>query len=231
MTIPFIARIRLKTRQPKNTMSTFNLSATIHAFHLLTQPQSLIPALRVPTFADLPIPLGQALTTKAGIRPDIRALVLDKDNCFAEPDSSVIYPAYKDHFQRLKEAYPGDKILIVSNTAGTRSMDPEFRLAEALERETGVRVLRHSAKKPDRECIDEIMQFFLQSPSADVQKPSQVAVIGDRILTDIAMANRMGAWGVWIEKGVVPVDTLPIRIEQLWLRKVEAFGYKSDKPV
>ncbi|KAK9240130.1 mitochondrial PGP phosphatase [Lipomyces kononenkoae] len=211
-------------------MSSFNLSATLNVFHLLTQPQSLIPALRVPTFADLPIPLSQALTTKSGSRPDIRALVLDKDNCFAAPDTSVIYPAYKDHFKLLREAYPGDKILIVSNTAGTRSMDPEFRLADALERETGVRVLRHNAKKPDPECIDEIMQYFLRSPSADVQKPSQIAVIGDRILTDIAMANRMGAWGVWIEKGVVPMDTLPIRIEQLWLRKVETSGYKTIKP-
>ncbi|KAK9377792.1 mitochondrial PGP phosphatase [Lipomyces chichibuensis] len=212
-------------------MSSFNLSATLHVFHLLTQPQNLIPALRVPTFADLPIPLSQALTTTSGIRPDIRALVLDKDNCFAEPDSSVIYPAYKDHFKRLREAYPCDKILIVSNTAGTRSMDPEFRLADALERETGVRVLRHRAKKPDPECIDEIMDFFLKSPSAGVEKASQVAVVGDRILTDIAMANRMGAWGVWVEKGVVPMNTLPIRLEQAWLRKVENSGYKGVGPL
>ncbi|KAK9247615.1 mitochondrial PGP phosphatase [Lipomyces tetrasporus] len=210
-------------------MSSFNFSATMHVFYLLTQPQHLIPALRIPTFADLPIPLSHALST-GGIRPDIRALVLDKDNCFAAPDSSVIYPAYKDHFKRLREVYPGDKILIVSNTAGTRSMDPEFKLADALERETGVHVLRHRAKKPDPECIDEIMGFFLKSPSAGVERASQIAVVGDRILTDIAMANLMGAWGVWVEKGVVPMNTLPMRLEQAWLRKVEDAGYKSVRP-
>ena len=35
-------------------------------------------------------------------------------------------------------------------------------------------------------------------------RPDQIAVVGDRLLTDMCLANQMGAWGVWVRDGVVP---------------------------
>lgn len=32
---------------------------------------------------------------------------------------------------------------------------------------------------------------------------SQIAVVGDRLFTDVVMANLMGSHGVWIKDGVV----------------------------
>ena len=51
----------------------------------------------------------------------------------------------KDTFQHLRQAYPGSRLLIVSNTAGTPG---ERHKAEAtiLERNTGVKVLHHNTK-------------------------------------------------------------------------------------
>ncbi|KAK9469671.1 mitochondrial PGP phosphatase [Lipomyces arxii] len=212
-------------------MSSFNLPATLHTFRLLTQPHKLVPALRVPTFNDLPIPLAPALVSSsaASRQPDIQAIVLDKDNCFTAQDSPEIYPLYKAHFAKLRQAYPGDKLLIVSNTAGTKSMDPDDKLALALEHSTGVRVLRHVVKKPD--CVPEIMRFFKSSPSTGVERPEQVAVVGDRILTDVVMANEMGAWAIWIETGVKSVDSLPGRVERVWLRAVEHFNIKTIRSI
>jgi phosphatidylglycerophosphatase GEP4 len=82
--------------------SWLNISGTLTAFRLLRDPTLCLPHHTVSTFAHLPVPLSPALASsnvgnekKAG--PDIRAVVLDKDNCFATPNSNEIYPAYKVH--------------------------------------------------------------------------------------------------------------------------------------
>jgi phosphatidylglycerophosphatase GEP4 len=64
-----------------------------------------------------------------------------------------------------------------------------------------VPVLSHSTKKPG--CGPEIMEYFLSRPETGVTHPSQVAVVGDRLSTDVMMANSMGAYSVWVRDGVV----------------------------
>lgn len=46
------------------------------------------------------------------------------------------------------------------------------------------------------------MQHFRRNPDSGVTSPSQVAIVGDRLLTDVMMANMMGSYGVWIRDGV-----------------------------
>ena len=53
--------------------------------------------------------------------------------------------AIQEKFQELRKAYPGSRLLIVSNTAGTRD-DTGYKQADVLERNTGVKVLRHDTK-------------------------------------------------------------------------------------
>ncbi|KKA27861.1 hypothetical protein TD95_003240 [Thielaviopsis punctulata] len=177
-----------------------NLSATLNIWKLFTRPSLCLPHHVVPTFADLPIPLDAPLNAN-GKRADIRAVVLDKDDCFAYPEENTVYPSYEKHFDRLKAAYPGRKLLIVSNTAGASSYDPQLRLAADVESATGVTVLAHATKKPG--CGDEIMAYFAAHPETGVTRPEQIAVVGDRLSTDIMLANKMGGWGFWIRRGVV----------------------------
>ena len=33
-------------------------------------------------------------------------------------------------------------------------------------------------------------------------KPSHIAVVGDRLFTDVMMANMMGSWSIWVRDGV-----------------------------
>ncbi|RMY99203.1 hypothetical protein D0860_08348 [Hortaea werneckii] len=178
-----------------------NVSATFNVFRLLANPALCLPQHTVATFDQLPIPLSLAFASKKGERPaDIRAVILDKDNCFSVPKQNVIYPACQSKFDELKRAYPGSRLLIVSNSSGTGS-DPGHKEAELLERNTGIRVLRHSTKKPG--CHGEIMDFFRSQPETGVTKESQVAVVGDRLFTDVMMANMMGAHSIWIKDGVI----------------------------
>lgn len=75
-----------------------NLSASVNVFRLLARPALCLPHGVVSTFNDIPIPLDSAFapgTGKDGRKPEIKAVVLDKDDCFAFPESSEVYAAYK----------------------------------------------------------------------------------------------------------------------------------------
>ena len=71
-----------------------NLSASLNIFKLLAKPSLCLPHTTVATFDDLPIPLNKAFATN-GRQVDIRAVVLDKDDCFATPDHNEVYAPYK----------------------------------------------------------------------------------------------------------------------------------------
>jgi phosphatidylglycerophosphatase GEP4 len=110
----------------------------------------------------------------------------------------------KEQFEALRTAYPGRRLLIVSNTAGALSFDRQRKLASELEAETGVTVLSHQTKKPG--CGDEIMDYFRAHPETGVTGTHEIAIIGDRLTTDMMLANSMGSWGLWIKDGVVPLQ-------------------------
>ena len=90
--------------------------------------------------------------------------------------------------------------MIVSNSAGTRN-DSEGKEAALLEEATGVEVFRHSTKKPG--CGLDVLKHLQKIAKIRVKRPGQVVVVGDRLLTDVVMANKMGSWSIWIKDGVV----------------------------
>lgn len=48
------------------------------------------------------------------------------------------------------------------------------------------------------------MDYFRDhAADANVTSPNQIVVVGDRLTTDVMMANIMGFWSVWIKDGVV----------------------------
>lgn len=177
-----------------------NVSATINVLRVFANPSLCLPHHTIATFDQLPIPLSSAFTPRHGEKkPDIRAVVLDKDNCFSVPKKNEVYGPYQLKFDELRKAYPGSRLLIVSNSSGTSS-DKGHAEADILEQNTGVKVLRHVTKKPG--CHAEIMHH-LRNSETGVTCASQVAIVGDRLFTDMLMANMMGSYGLWIQKGVV----------------------------
>lgn len=112
----------------------------------------------------------------------------------------------QNKFKLLRNLYHGPHLLIVSNSAGTND-DRDGKEAEELEMMTGVAVFRRSTKKPG--CGKEVFEYlskFSKKAKYPVKHPSQVAVIGDRLFTDVMMANMMGAWSIWVKDGVVEND-------------------------
>lgn len=76
-----------------------NISATFSVFKLFRDPALCLPHSTISTFNHLPIPLSKAFVHKQEEKEvDIRAVVLDKDNCFATPKKNIIYSPYKVHW-------------------------------------------------------------------------------------------------------------------------------------
>ena len=90
--------------------------------------------------------------------------------------------------------------MIVSNSAGTDN-DPQGKGAKLLEHATGVKVFKHSTKKPG--CGPDVFKHLRNIPEILVKHPSQIAVVGDRLFTDVVMASTMSCWSIWIKDGVV----------------------------
>ena len=70
-----------------------------------------------------------------------------------------------------------------------------------MEQATGVKVFKHSTKKPG--CGPDVFNHLQNILKTRVKHPSQIAVVGDRLFTDVMMASMMGSWSIWIEDGVV----------------------------
>ena len=88
-------------------MNNFNVSATLNIFRVLFRPTLCLPQATISTFNQLPIPLDKAFATKHG-KTDIKAVVLDKDNCFAQPGKDEVYKEYEVRVLWIDEtiAYP-----------------------------------------------------------------------------------------------------------------------------
>jgi len=50
------------------------------------------------------------------------------------------------------------------------------------------------------------MAYFAQHPETGVTRPEHIAIVGDRLTTDVMMANLMGSFAVWVKDGVVPIE-------------------------
>lgn len=124
--------------------------------------------------------------------------------------------------------------MIVSNSAGATD-DPYGQEAKLLEDATGVEVFRHSIKKPG--CGLDVFNHLHGDSTTGIEHPGQIVVVGDRLFTDIMMANMIGAWSIWVKDGVVKNDgvvsdgdgllglrflTLPS--SRSWRRRCRVFG-------
>ncbi|KAI9493583.1 HAD superfamily phosphatase [Zychaea mexicana] len=100
----------------------------------------------------------------------IQAMAFDKDNCLTAPYVPEIYPPFKIAWTECKETFGTNNIAI-------------------LEDSLGVPVLRHSEKKPLGGAA--LAKHFNHMP------PHNIAVVGDRILTDIIFGNLNGNLTIW----------------------------------
>lgn len=216
-----------------------NAPALLCALKTLRDPALCLPHATIPQLSHLPIPVSKGFTRyrpslasekqqDSGLEPDIRAVILDKDNTFALANSNTIDPSCTSILDRLRAHYGSDALLIVSNTAGLFSKDPDGFHAAQLEKETGISVLRHKARKPAAGCGQAAFEHL--RAKGVINRADQVTVVGDRLFTDVVMAKRMGAWAVWLREGVRQDTGLWTRGENWLFDMLTKRGLSAARP-
>ncbi|GKZ19233.1 hypothetical protein AbraIFM66951_008067 [Aspergillus brasiliensis] len=220
---------------PNSNLRAFNLAVTT----LLKTPSQFLPHLTIPTITHLPENLGASILPNSEKPPTIRALVLDKDNTLCHPKTTS-FPSEilsKLHALRTSSTSPftrENSILIVSNRAGSHPRyDAEVRELEEELGELRIPVFRlpeGSEKKPF--CGKEVLEWFRER--GVVSRPDEIAVVGDRLGTDVLMAAAMGSWSVWCRDGVTEGGREMNLLEKMevWVEKYlrESRGLKAPVP-
>ncbi|KAL2835128.1 mitochondrial PGP phosphatase-domain-containing protein [Aspergillus cavernicola] len=234
---------------PNTNLRAFNLAVQT----LLSTPSQFLPHLTIPTFTHLPENIGAALQAqyperKGGIA--IRALILDKDNTLC-PAKTTTFPSKiysKLHSLRTSPTSPfnidsaPNSILIVSNRAGSHPQY-ESEAVEIEERLAGLRIPVFRLPESSKEggsvekkpfCGKEVLDWFRER--GVVQRADEIAVVGDRLGTDVLMAAEMGSWSVWCRNGVGEEVTQGKRnvLEKMevWVERYlrESKGFKAPLP-
>lgn len=87
-------------------LRNFNLSGTLGALSLIFRPAQCLPQAVVRNFNELPIPISKAFESDARFRKvNIRAVVLDKDDCFARPGETEIAAEFKVRIAFITRIY------------------------------------------------------------------------------------------------------------------------------
>jgi phosphatidylglycerophosphatase GEP4 len=173
--------------------------------YVLHDSSSLLPHSTIQTLLYLPLPISSALPTipSTGKKPNIRALVLDKDNTICPPESTFLHTSYVNKIKQLKAspefAHNPHSIVIVSNTAGSTSAPQHEVEAKQLESELGLPVLRQQPGRKKPFCGPDLLEYFRKH--GVTENPAEIAVVGDRLATDVLLAREMGSWSIWCRDG------------------------------
>lgn len=157
-------------------------------------------SLWLPTFY---APKLTEVTADFFIKQGITTLCCDLDNTLAPYDELKPRKVILDWIQKMKSA--GLHFLIISNNDDER--------VKPFAKAVGVEYLAKTGK-PFR---NKLLIFLAQKGYAK----DKVMVIGDQLLTDVWLANRLGMKSLFVEK-LVPYDhwpTKPNRFIEFWLKK------------
>ncbi|KAF9450094.1 hypothetical protein P691DRAFT_798553 [Macrolepiota fuliginosa MF-IS2] len=157
-----------------------NIPGLLAPFQLLIHPRIVIPNVIVKDIRYLDF----AALRKAGYR----GAVFDKDNCLTIPYEDTLVPELETAWAECRKTFGQGNVVIVSNSAGTQT-DPGGIQSESVSHHLQVPVLYHKSFKPAYSCVSSIRTYFssLHRPISD----DELIIVGDRIFTDIVLANRM----------------------------------------
>lgn len=192
-----------------------NFSSISNVPKIIINPRLLQPTLTFQNFNEINFELLKK-------QHNVKYIVLDKDNCISADKAPRIYPAYLHHNWKdgLLQHFDLSRVLIVSNSMGS-SDDPSYvqvkefqqNYQEDTKSNVTLPILKHNHKKPG--CNQQIIHHFESMHGIGNVKSEEIAVIGDRLFTDVLMANQMGSLAVYLQQGIFLKNTNPwIMLEQ-----------------
>ena len=164
-------------------------------------------ALFNPSLLEPDLILGQTilhLTPDIVRRNNIKGLILDVDETLVPMRQSL---ASDDLLQWTKETKRTADIWLVSNNLSQKRIG---RIAEMVDAPYLL-----GAKKPSRAKLRKAMDAM------DL-RPQEVAMVGDRLFTDVLAGNRLGLFTILVEPMVDPLKAnrkYPIHNAEVWVSK------------
>lgn len=163
----------------------------------------LIPHIKVPNI--------RYINWKELHNRGFRGVVFDKDNTITLPYSLNPYDPLRISLENCISIFGEENVAVYSNSVGLFEYDPDESKAEAVEREMGIRVIRHKVKKPAGNVEDVEKQFGCQS--------MEIVMVGDRRFTDIVYGNKNGCLTVLTEPLTGKGENFVVKL----VRKLEDF--------
>ncbi|KAI3630617.1 hypothetical protein MIR68_012052 [Amoeboaphelidium protococcarum] len=169
-----------------------NLQPLQFLIRIVSDPRLLRPSAKIvsPATIDTSAKWKQLMQSGLGVRTEQNVILLiDKDNCWCHPRQNAVYEEYRQSFTAMNESF--QNVYWLSNTI---SLDSQYR--DSNQRFEGIEVIPVTAKKP---ACGEKVEKFLQTRHSDLRQ-SQVVMMGDRVLTDVLMANDRGWKSILVQK-------------------------------
>ncbi|MFN3361024.1 MAG: YqeG family HAD IIIA-type phosphatase [Pseudanabaenaceae cyanobacterium] len=140
----------------------------------------------------------------------IKGMVLDVDNTLLGNREREVSPAVKHWVSQVRQQMP---LWLVSNNCFHHRIKT---IADSLQLP-----FYANAAKPSRRCVKRAIE-------AMGLEPAQVAMVGDRLLTDIVVGNRLGMYTILIQPPA-PVEGTSrlVREGEVWLARLFNANYPS----
>src|ERR1041385_467380 len=135
--------------------------------------------------ADLKIPSIMMLDPSILRDHKISKLILDLDQTFTVQGTSKIPTDYMDQLEIFKATIGVKNICFLSN-----EVDPTR--ASEVETQTGVKVIQSNFRKPDSRAYLKALEYLNE------REGKHVAMVGDRLWTDILGANKVGLFTIQV---------------------------------
>ncbi|KAI9332599.1 mitochondrial PGP phosphatase-domain-containing protein [Zopfochytrium polystomum] len=152
---------------------------------VLWQPSLAIPKQIVPDM--------RAIDYRALRRSGHSVIVFDKDNTLTAPYSNSLHPPFREAWAECCSEF-GPNVWILSNSAGTPDDKDFAQSCSTSDKGESVRIscaplfTNCNSQKPGG--TEELLQQL------NGISPSEIVVVGDRVLTDVVYGNLMGAYTI-----------------------------------
>ena len=114
---------------------------------------------------------------------DLKGLLIDVDHTLLTRDESIVHESVREWIESAKSYF---KLHLISN-------NPSYKRVNSVAKQLNVG-FSHKALKPRKSSLLEMVKLFKL-------KNHEVAMIGDRIFTDILAGNRAGMYTILV-KGI-----------------------------
>lgn len=174
---------------------------------VLSSPRSHdTPDLRINSFSDL--------TPSMLEDRKIRYLIIDLDQTVVIQGTSAIPRDYLAQIEKLKLHLGNNCIVFLTN-------EPDLERENAIRKLTGITVISGDFRKPNAEAYEAALKV-LETPASGA-----VAMVGDRVWTDILGANRLGLSTIQVYPLAPLKDNLGSSIARLGESASQQFGFSS----